>query len=239
MLKKVLTPFFMVWWFTFAAASAETFRADVAPLIEASCVACHDSDTKTEFNLEALGDDLTDAESFRVWEKVFDRVKDGEMPLPSEARPAPKHLKLALQSLKKSLHVASYSLQQREGRVPARRLTRLEYAWTICDLLQVGGDAATHLPAETDLGSFDAVGSNQRITYVHMKSYLKSAEDAFSVALNFGPNPYRDHRCDIPNSPRLAYHDGKDLANGGGIYHHVGDGVVLFTKVVFLSLTRG
>ena len=80
LVKKVLMPFFMVCWFTLAAASAETFRRNVAPLIEASCVACHDSDTETGFNLEALGDDLTDAESFRAWEKVFDRVKDGEMP---------------------------------------------------------------------------------------------------------------------------------------------------------------
>ena len=219
---------------TFAAASAETFRRNVAPLIEASCVSCHDSDTETGFNLEALGDDLTDAESFRAWEKVFDRVKDGEMPPPSEDRPAPDHLELALQSLKKSLHAASYSLQQREGRVPARRLTKLEYGWTIRDLLLVAGDAATDLPAESDSGSFDTIGSSQRISDVHMKSYLKSAEDALSVALNFGPNPYRDHRFDIPNSPRLAYHDGKDFLNGGGHYRRAGEGVILFTSAEFL-----
>ena len=103
---------------------AQSFETDVAPLIESACIHCHDADTETGLNFEALGHDLSDAETFRRWEKVFDRVQDGEMPPESEDRPDPQQLKMALDSLKNDLRAASLARQQRVGRVPARRLTK-------------------------------------------------------------------------------------------------------------------
>ena len=57
-------------------AKAQSFKADVEPLIEASCIQCHDADTETRLNFERLGYDLADPDTFRQWEKVFDRVHD-------------------------------------------------------------------------------------------------------------------------------------------------------------------
>ena len=65
---------------------AQSFKTAVAPLIESSCIHCHDSNTETGLNLEAIGHDLSDAETFRKWERVFDRVDEGEMP-PEVRRP--------------------------------------------------------------------------------------------------------------------------------------------------------
>ena len=62
-----------------------TFKEAVAPLIEASCMDCHDKDTDTPLNFEKLGHDLTNAATFRQWTKVFDRVLSGEMPPKNKA----------------------------------------------------------------------------------------------------------------------------------------------------------
>ncbi|MEL6105848.1 MAG: DUF1592 domain-containing protein [Planctomycetota bacterium] len=206
----------------------------VARLIESACNGCHDDETDTGLNFDNLSDDLSDGHSFRVWRKVFDRVIANEMPPTTEARPDPAVVQKALTVLEARLLEADRARQAIEGRVPARRLTKREFGWSLRDLLSIAGDPANSLPEENASGRFDTIGANQRISDIHLSAYLSSAEEALSVALQLGANPYRDHRFDIPNSPRLAYHDGKDFANGGGIYRRVGDGVVLFTEVDFL-----
>ena len=69
--------------------SAQTFEADVAPLVEASCVRCHGERTVTPLNLGRLGFDLDDHETFNAWEKVFDRLEKGEMPPAAAPKPDP------------------------------------------------------------------------------------------------------------------------------------------------------
>ena len=59
----------------------------VEQLIEASCIECHDAETKTKLNFESLGYDLSDADTFRMWERVYDRVQSGEMPPKKKPRP--------------------------------------------------------------------------------------------------------------------------------------------------------
>ena len=120
---------------TSGMAAAQSFETDVAPLIDSSCIHCHDAATETGLNLAALGHDLSNAETFRTWEKVFDRVHDGEMPPESEDRPDPRQLETALESLNRDLLAASLARQQQVGRVPARRLTKLEFGYTLRDLL--------------------------------------------------------------------------------------------------------
>ena len=64
--------------------SAQSFESDVSPLVEASCLRCHGDRTVTPLNLAHLGFDLADRENFHAWEKVYERLKKGEMP-PSAA----------------------------------------------------------------------------------------------------------------------------------------------------------
>jgi len=117
-------------------------RKDFQELSTSSCIHCHDADTETGLDLDAIGFDLGDAGTFRQWERIFDRVASGEMPPASEDRPDPKQLKTALASLGKDLQVASLARQEEFGRVPSRRLSRQEYEHTLHDLLGIGGDIA-------------------------------------------------------------------------------------------------
>ena len=61
-------------------ASAQSFETEVTPLIKASCLRCHGDRTATPLNLARLGFDLTDHETFKAWEKVYERLEKGEMP---------------------------------------------------------------------------------------------------------------------------------------------------------------
>jgi hypothetical protein len=75
---------------------ADSFSPDVQSLIQSSCIDCHDAETDTPLNLEQLDHDLTNRDSFKTWEKVFDRIRLGEMPPASESRPNKDQLAKAL-----------------------------------------------------------------------------------------------------------------------------------------------
>ena len=189
------------------AAAAQLFDANVAPLIESSCVRCHDDRTVTPLNLARLGFDLADHETFRAWERVYDRVESGEMPPRTAPQPDAAVVETALASLKRSL--VNANLAARGGqRTPLRRLTRLEYGYTIQDLLHVdeavGAELATLLPAEADSGGFDTVAANQSMSPLHVRSYLEAADRALDAALVVGPRPaVQHHHIDYAKSPGL------------------------------------
>ena len=138
-----------LWLFT-GNAHAQSFRAQIRPLINSACMDCHDADTQTDLNLQAIGYDLTEPRTFQRWERICDRVSKGEMPPASADRPDPLQSKQALGSLQAALRSISRDRQRRIGRVPARRMTKREYQYTLRDLLHIEGDvgaAAQRLPA--------------------------------------------------------------------------------------------
>ncbi len=225
----------MVFWpITHGVVAAQSFRANVAPLVESACLHCHDADTETGLNFEAVGHDLSDAPTLRQWEKVFDRVRDGEMPPKPEDRPDPLQLETALASLNKDLRAASRAMQQRIGRVPTRRLTKLELGYTLKDLLVIDADVTSGVPDEVESGSFDTVGSAQRISAVHMESYLQAADEALDRAINLKRNVYRRQELDFMNSEFLNDFHHKPLNLGGSVSRRLDDGVALFRDVDYL-----
>jgi hypothetical protein len=171
---------------------AQSFQSDVATFIEATCIQCHDKDTETPLDLATLGHDLSNRDTFKTWERVFERVKKGERPPRSKPRPDKSAQEKALGSLKGALVEAN--LAARGGqRTPLRRLTRLEYAYTIEDLLGIDESMAAELsqllPAEADCGGFDTVAANQSISPLHVRSYLEAADRTLDVAMRVGSRP--------------------------------------------------
>jgi hypothetical protein len=91
-----------------SSARGQTFKKKFQSLSKSSCIQCHDADTETGLNLDAIGHDLGDAETFRQWEKIFDRITSGEMPPESEERPNPKQLKTPWPSWKRTCEPAAW-----------------------------------------------------------------------------------------------------------------------------------
>ena len=210
-------------------AHGQAFKAAVAPLVEASCIDCHDADTDTSLNFEKIGHDLSDAATFRQWVKIFDRVDKGEMPPKKKARPDPALKKRALAALEADLRAANLKQQATEGRVPARRLTRLEFEYTLQDILGVRGDIARHLPPENASANFDTVADKQGISPVHIRSYLNAADAALDEAIQLGPKPRAGAReMDYRNNRYSSMWFERPLRNGGMTVMKTKDAYVTF-----------
>ncbi len=234
MTQRIYSLFFGILGMFPGLVVGQSFDSDVASLIEDSCIHCHDATTVTRLNFETLGDDLADPETFRQWEHVFDRIKSEEMPPESEPRPDPALVESALSGLKEALRFTNLAAQRDQGRVPARRLTKLEYGYTIQDLLGIEGDVSQLLPDEHDSGTFDTVGATQRISAVHVRSYLDAAEIALAAAIRLHANPYREYVFDFINSPFLNEFHEKPLDQGGNVTKRLSDGIALFLDIDYL-----
>lgn len=228
-----------------AGASAQSFKDDTRALMRDSCVRCHGVRTVTPLNLIDLGYDLTDHETFAAWEKVYERLERGEMPPATAPRPDRARVEAALGSLKQALVEANVA--ERGGqRTPLRRLTKLEYAYTIQDLLGIDEAIASGLsqalPAEADSGGFDTVAANQSMSALHVQSYLEAADRALDTALAVGPAPPVDtYEVDYAGSRYLS---GISRAKGLGlgVVKQLDDGYAMFYDVgtyVFHSITEG
>lgn len=227
-------------------ASAQSFEDDLKPLVRTSCVRCHGARTVTPLNLERLGFDLTDRETFQAWEKVYERVERGEMPPASMPRPDQAVVDTALGSLKRALVDANLAARN-DQRTPLRRLTRLEYGHTVSDLLHldeaIGAELAQGLPAEADSGGFDTVAANQSMSPLHVQSYLEAADRALDAAIVSGPPPPTEpYFIDYAKSQYL-YGISQARAVGLGSIKQLDDAYVAFfdftSTYTFTSLREG
>ena len=212
-------------------ASVDAFEAEVKPLVQKYCIACHTGTLIAPLDLAGLGFDLDDTATYRAWVRVFVRLEGGEMPPAGALHPEAAELESPLATLKDALTEAN--LARRNGqRTPLRRLTRLEYAYTIADLLGLdeahGMDLIQALPAEADTGGFDTVAAKQGISALHVRSYLDAADRALDAALALGPRPETTRRdIQYAKSGYMNYmHTAKIL--GGGITKRLDDRVVMF-----------
>jgi arylsulfatase A-like enzyme len=204
-------------------------RQSLEPLVEASCIDCHDADTKTGLNFETLGFDLANEKTFRMWENVYDMIESGEMPPKKKARPDPGHRRAALTSLQRHLRDTSLAKQKKDGRTPPRRLTRTEYEHTLHDLLGIGGDLSSMLPPENTTSTFDTIASNQGISPVHIRGYLAAADEAIDEAIELGRKPNMGPRLiDYRNHPYVRRWFERDLRRGGNTVLRANDAFVLF-----------
>ncbi|HBE71771.1 MAG TPA: hypothetical protein DDW52_26810, partial [Planctomycetaceae bacterium] len=210
----------------------------VPEFITDHCIGCHDGSGETELDLTALGFSLHDTSNLASWEKVYDRVANGEMPPAGQSQP-PKHVvNAALKALSQQLSQANRRQQAVSGRVPARRLTKRELQLTLEDVFLIQANVTGNVPDEVEAGSFDTVGINQRISAVHIESYLQVADAVLAAAIQLGKNPFRDYGDFADNnfSHLTDWHE-KPLNLGGSVTRPLKDetGVALFRDIDYLT----
>lgn len=82
-----------------------------------------------------------------------------------------------------SVYSVSNTANAEEDRVVARRLNRLEYQNTVCDLLGVKLDFQEMLPPDNVADGFDNVGESLHISSFLMEKYLEAASIALDRAI--------------------------------------------------------
>ena len=185
--------------------AARSLEADVARLLDVSCLRCHDVETETPLDLENLGYDLDDRGIFRKWVRVFERLEAGEMPPAGTRRPPRRVVDAALGALARDLETADLAARA-AGQTPPRRLTGLEYEYTVEDLLLIEENLARLLPAESASAGFDTLATEQGISPLHLRSYLEAADRALDAAIRLGGRPASAaHLIDYPSNP-ASYH---------------------------------
>ncbi|NNE90647.1 MAG: DUF1587 domain-containing protein, partial [Verrucomicrobiales bacterium] len=172
----------------FAAVAGPLFSDDgtlkkLDGFLEKNCFECHDDTTaKGDLNLLDLEFQPHDPNNFARWERVFDRVKDGEMPPDKKPRPEPEAKQAFLQNLKKPLIALEEKEKAELGRVKSRRLTRLEYENTVHDLLGIGIPLTSLLPEDPATHGFETVASGQQLSHHNLERYLEAADAALTEA---------------------------------------------------------
>jgi len=157
------------------------------PFLEANCLDCHDSETKKSgLNLDDLAYDPTLRANALTWEHVIDRVSKGEMPPKNKRQPDAKEKAVWLAELSKSLKSASLAVQQKKGRGPVRRLTRVEYETTVNDLLHIRTDLQSLFPEDAVTAGFDKVGEGLTLSATHFTAYQVAADKALNMAIERG-----------------------------------------------------
>ncbi len=225
---KTISAIVLFCCFVSGAAFAQTFEADVQTLIDASCIRCHDAETKTPLNMETLDYDLAKPGAFRQLVRIYDRIENREMPPRSEPRPKRAMLEKALASMKSALLEANLTARQNQ-RVAVRRLSRVEYEYTLHDLLGIHDELGKLLAADVRAADFDTVAAGQRISRIHVRTYLETADHALDSAIRLGKRPLREpYVFDFMNAPYLEESYDKPREEGGQIILKLDDAVGIF-----------
>jgi len=147
------------------------------------CYDCHD-DLVSEAGLDliSLDYDLGPEGAFSVWERVFHRVEDGEMPPHDRERPPAEEIKAFLATLSDPLLEADRRTVAERGRVHGRRLTRAEYEHAMQDLLSINVPLKDRLPEDEVFHGFETEAKRQQISHFHLDNYLETADFALEAA---------------------------------------------------------
>lgn len=168
-----------------AADDYEKVRDQLEPLLSDNCYECHDdTTTKGGLNLLDLEFEPGKHHNFELWARVYDRVKEGEMPPKKKERPEKTQMADFLKSLKEPLLAHDIREKTEEGRVQVRRLTRTEYEHTIHDLLSIEAPLKELLPEDRATHGFETVASGQQFSHFNLARFLDVADIALGEAFS-------------------------------------------------------
>jgi Protein of unknown function (DUF1588)/Protein of unknown function (DUF1592)/Protein of unknown function (DUF1587)/Protein of unknown function (DUF1585)/Protein of unknown function (DUF1595)/Planctomycete cytochrome C len=148
------------------------------------CADCHGGDEhEGEFRLDTIGSEESLSEHFKLWNRIRTRVADGSMP-PSEAEPLTQAERESLAGWIEGASLDCICGQSPPvGPAVTRRMTRIEYANTIRDLLGVHFNAAATLPEDMAGGEgFTNAAETLIISPIHAERFLDAATEALSYA---------------------------------------------------------
>src|SRR5580700_2058698 len=138
--------------------------ADLPPqihtFIEAHCMDCHDVDSaRAGFRIDLLTDDFTAGNNAGLWNEVMNKINSGQMPPKKKRWPDAKEAFAVASWVAERLHETGLAAQGAGGRVPMRRMNRVEYANSVRDLFSLEEGFARRvekeLPTDGKVGGFD------------------------------------------------------------------------------------
>jgi len=159
--------------------------AKIVNFVRQNCLDCHSGDdAESGFNLENATVDLRDSDNFLLWSNVIDRVSQGEMPPADYDQPTTEdHSEFSL-ALRTTLVRAAQKRQQEFGRSELRRLSRVEYANSLKDILDLPHlELEESLPPDGLAHGYPKSAKALDFSHVMVAKYLEVADYALWKAL--------------------------------------------------------
>ncbi|MEZ6089860.1 MAG: DUF1592 domain-containing protein [Pirellulaceae bacterium] len=215
--------------FPLAGTDADDIYHDkIQPFLKGHCQRCHNAErAEGDLRLDNLAADFVNRPAADHWIEVLDRIHLGEMPPEGEPKPTAEQLSEVTDWITRQLADVRHRKESSGGRVLLRRLTRLEYANSVRDLLHVefikGEGPIDRLPPDGSIRGFDRNSNALLVDPSLMNSYFEVASQIADRAIRFRPPlvPQRTVRFeyrDIVDSAmkyqideRSAYLDGDTL----------------------------
>ncbi|MCY3843271.1 MAG: DUF1587 domain-containing protein, partial [Acidobacteria bacterium] len=180
------------------------------------CLTCHNDRTLTaELSLQHV-DATRVAEHAPVLEKVFQKLRAGEMPPAGRPRPDASTTADLLAWLEAALDGAA--AERPDPGAPAiHRLNRAEYRNAVRDLLELDLDHARDLPADDSGYGFDNIGDVLTVSPLHVEQYVAAARRISRLAVgSLTPRPVVE-RYEAPRGTADVAIDGLPPNERGGI----------------------
>ncbi|MFZ4765399.1 MAG: DUF1592 domain-containing protein, partial [Roseimicrobium sp.] len=168
------------------ADQRQSFEQTIRPVLKEYCLTCHSTEKqKGDLDLERFTSlDLVKRDPI-VWEHSLDQIRDKEMPPKGKPRPSPEQMKVLTDWMQGTLDDVALASAGDPGPVVLRRLSNMEYTYTLRDLTGVDSlDPAKEFPVDGAAGEgFTNVGAALVMSPALLTKYLDAAKDVASHAV--------------------------------------------------------
>jgi len=187
---------------------------DLASLVTAYCIDCHDDPASTLALREIAGTEV--GRHPIEWEKVVRKLRSRQMPPAGTPRPDETEYEAILSALETALDAAAAEHPDPGRTETFRRLTRTEYQNAIRDLLSLDVDAAAWLPPDEAGHGFDNVTVGG-LSPTLLDRYVTAAQRISSLAVGRSGRSPGGETIRIPADRTQEGHvEGLPLGTRGG-----------------------
>jgi hypothetical protein len=223
-------------WLAFSGPVSAAQAATPAPtkamndLIKNNCLECHNTeDWAGELALDTL--ELRHAgQEPEVWEQAITKLRGRLMPPAGKKQPSQADVDALVGFLETSIDSATKS-KTRVGHVPLQRLTRVEYAASIKELLGVDIDPRQALPIEVEVEGFSNIASALGASPAFLEQYMSATRRAVKLALGEPVPKLAKVTIPVVAAPPNVYPLGTRGVNTGGGGFGGNRGAMHFTYV--------
>jgi mono/diheme cytochrome c family protein len=171
------------------------FKAEGVAFLKKHCLACHSgAKPKADLALDKYADDTALLKDRKVWTRVLDVLKAGEMPPPAKPQPTTGEREQFAKLVGDVFQKHDRNAKPDPGRVTMRRLNRNEYNNTVRDLVGIDFNPAEDFPSDDVGHGFDNIGDVLTLPPVLLERYLAAAETIMARAITPIPPPITARR---------------------------------------------
>ncbi len=167
-------------------AQAADYEERIRPILQEFCNRCHSTEKhKGDLDLERFATLVDMQKEPLVWQEVVEQMKSGEMPPKEKPQPSADQKAALLGWVEKSLDDLALANAGDPGPVILRRLSNMEYTYTLRDLTGVEGlDPAREFPVDGAAGEgFTNAGAALVMSPTLLTKYLDAAKEVATHAV--------------------------------------------------------